>query len=141
MAGDTVLVLGATGPSGICVVRELLYRNHRTIAYVRSPQKVPEDLKSKPLLEIATGEIDSPLLPQTIARTSPTTIISLLGPTASSLFSSPFAPPLPYPDYYAAHILPAAREHGVTRVLALCTISYAAPDDESNWTRALFAGW
>ncbi|KAK3299691.1 uncharacterized protein B0H64DRAFT_440048 [Chaetomium fimeti] len=143
MAGDAVLVLGATGPSGICVVRELLHRNHRTIAYVRSPDKIPDDLKSNPLLEITTGDIESPLLPQTLARTNPSTIISLLGPTPSALLTtltSPFGPPLPYPAHYADHILPAMRDHGVARILALCTISYAAPDDESNWTRAGFRG-
>ncbi|KAH6637323.1 hypothetical protein F5144DRAFT_629232 [Chaetomium tenue] len=139
MAGDAVLVLGATGPSGICVVRELLHRNHRTIAYVRSPEKIPDDLKSNPLLEIATGTIESPSLASTIARTHPTTITSLLGPTSSSL-GNPFGPPLPYPAQYAEHILPAAREHGVRRILALCTISYVTQDDESNWTRAGLRG-
>ena len=59
MAGDTVLVLGATGPSGICVVRELLHRNHRTIAYVRSPEKIPDDLKSNPLLEVSSVPFSS----------------------------------------------------------------------------------
>jgi uncharacterized protein YbjT (DUF2867 family) len=53
MATDTVLVLGATGPLGICVARELLHRNHRTIAYVRSPEKIPDELKSNPLLEVS----------------------------------------------------------------------------------------
>lgn len=55
MAGDAVLVLGATGASGICLLRELLHRKHRTIAYVRSPHKIPDDLKSNPLLEVSSS--------------------------------------------------------------------------------------
>jgi putative NADH-flavin reductase len=52
MAGDKILVLGATGPAGICLIRELLHRKHATIAYVRNPSKVPQDLASSPLLEV-----------------------------------------------------------------------------------------
>jgi putative NADH-flavin reductase len=52
MAGDKVLVLGGTGPAGICLLRELLFRKHGTIAYARNPSKIPDDLKSNPLLEV-----------------------------------------------------------------------------------------
>jgi putative NADH-flavin reductase len=54
MAGDRILVLGATGPSGICLLRELLYRHHAAIAYVRNPSKIPSDLYDNPLLEVTT---------------------------------------------------------------------------------------
>ena len=49
MAGDKVLVLGATGPAGIILLRELLHRRHATIAYVRTPSKIPRDLKDSRL--------------------------------------------------------------------------------------------
>jgi putative NADH-flavin reductase len=52
MAGDKILVLGATGPAGICLLRELLYREHATIAYVRNPSKIPSELVANPLLEV-----------------------------------------------------------------------------------------
>jgi putative NADH-flavin reductase len=52
MTGPKILVLGATGPSGICLLRELLYRNHQTVAYVRNPTKIPADLAANPLLEV-----------------------------------------------------------------------------------------
>jgi len=48
-----VLVLGATGPAGINLLRELLFRQHPTVAYVRNPSKIPEDLKANPLLEVS----------------------------------------------------------------------------------------
>lgn len=52
MTGSKILVLGATGPAGICLLRELVYREHLTIVYARNPSKIPEDLASNPLLEV-----------------------------------------------------------------------------------------
>jgi uncharacterized protein YbjT (DUF2867 family) len=51
MPSLTVLVLGGTGPAGINLLRELLHRKHKVVAYARNPQKVPEDLASHPSLE------------------------------------------------------------------------------------------
>lgn len=48
-----ILVFGGTGPAGICLLRELLYRDHDVIAYARSPSKVPEDLRANPRLEVS----------------------------------------------------------------------------------------
>jgi nucleoside-diphosphate-sugar epimerase len=52
MAGTKVLVIGATGPAGICLLRECLFRNHETVAYVRNPSKIPPELASNPLLTV-----------------------------------------------------------------------------------------
>lgn len=52
MAGTKILVLGGTGPAGICVIRELIYRKHELIVYARTPSKIPSDLASNPLLEV-----------------------------------------------------------------------------------------
>jgi putative NADH-flavin reductase len=52
MAADAVfLVLGATGASGICLLRELLYREQKTVAYARNASKIPKELKANALLE------------------------------------------------------------------------------------------
>ncbi|KAG4437136.1 hypothetical protein IFR05_007398, partial [Cadophora sp. M221] len=51
MAGTKILVLGGTGPAGICLLRELIYRKHELIVYARTPSKIPPDLASNPLLE------------------------------------------------------------------------------------------
>jgi putative NADH-flavin reductase len=53
MAGDKILVFGATGPAGICVLRELLHRKLPALAYCRNPSKIPQDLTSDPLLEVS----------------------------------------------------------------------------------------
>jgi putative NADH-flavin reductase len=64
-----VLVLGATGPSGICVLRELLHREHATVAYVRDASKIPEELKKNMLLEV--GSFSSPPMSRQIAANAP----------------------------------------------------------------------
>lgn len=50
-----VLVLGATGPAGICVLRELLSRNVPALAFCRNPGKIPKDLSDNALLEVGHG--------------------------------------------------------------------------------------
>ncbi|KAI0125306.1 hypothetical protein BJ170DRAFT_637243 [Xylariales sp. AK1849] len=125
MAGDKILVLGATGPAGICLLRELLHRQHATIAYVRSPAKIPQDLASNPLLEVIKGEMDDEAsLSAAIAQSS--TILSYLGPNTMR----PPAP-FPYPGHYAK-IFPLMREHGVKRIMAMSTVSAAEASDTFN---------
>ncbi|KAG4271548.1 hypothetical protein FPRO04_10839 [Fusarium proliferatum] len=57
MPSLTVLVLGGTGPAGICPLRELLHRKHKVVAYARSPQNIPRDLIADPSLEIIKGDL------------------------------------------------------------------------------------
>jgi putative NADH-flavin reductase len=52
MAGDKILVFGATGPAGIVLLRELLHRKLPVLAYCRTPSKIPENIFDDPLLEV-----------------------------------------------------------------------------------------
>lgn len=52
MAREKILVLGATGPAGICLLRELIYRKHATVVFARTPSKIPSDLATSPLIEV-----------------------------------------------------------------------------------------
>jgi uncharacterized protein YbjT (DUF2867 family) len=52
MAGDKILVLGGTGPAGICLLRELVFQKHPTVVYARRPDKVPADVASNDLIEV-----------------------------------------------------------------------------------------
>lgn len=52
MAGDKILVLGGTGPAGICLVRELVHRKLPMIVYARNPDKLPAELSKDPLIEV-----------------------------------------------------------------------------------------
>ncbi|KAI1077460.1 NAD(P)-binding protein [Whalleya microplaca] len=116
MAGDKILVLGATGPAGICLLRELIFWKHKTIAYARNPSKIPEDLVTSPFLEVVKGEMDDvTTLASAVARCN--MILSLLGPNEMRP-----KVPIPYAGYYSK-LFPIMREHGVKRIMAMSTCS------------------
>jgi putative NADH-flavin reductase len=48
-----ILVLGATGPAGICLLRELISSNYHIIVYARNPAKIPTDIASQELLTVS----------------------------------------------------------------------------------------
>lgn len=60
MDRNKVLVLGATGPAGICLLRELLSRGVPALAFVRNPSKIPKDLADNALLEVSHVEPQVP---------------------------------------------------------------------------------
>ncbi|KAL4965282.1 RNA polymerase II mediator complex subunit MED27 domain-containing protein [Aspergillus stella-maris] len=126
MAGSKVLVLGGTGPTGICLLRELVYRKHETIVYARNPSKIDENLAANECLEIIKGEMDNlELLSDAIARSR--IVISLLGPKVFDKI-----PTTMYADIYRKSVFPLMREHGVRRILAMGTPSIPRPED--SWT-------
>ncbi|KAF3003837.1 hypothetical protein E8E14_003355 [Neopestalotiopsis sp. 37M] len=131
MAGDKILVFGGTGPAGICLLRELVLRNHAAIVYARNPAKLPADLANHPLLEVIKGEIsDQKTLSTAMSRSS--TVLSLLGPQISDRNIEPSL----YADMYKNSIFPLMRQHGVRRILAMGTISIQR--DEDHWTAFQF---
>ncbi|KAJ7872250.1 hypothetical protein B0H13DRAFT_2553789 [Mycena leptocephala] len=54
-----VIVLGATGPFGVLVVKEYfkVYLDSTVITYARNPSKLPADLISNPAVTVAKGEL------------------------------------------------------------------------------------
>jgi len=54
-----VIVLGATGPSGILVVKEYfkVYPAGTVVIYARSPSKLPADIAANPAVTIVKGEL------------------------------------------------------------------------------------
>ncbi|KAK3362324.1 hypothetical protein B0T25DRAFT_524024 [Lasiosphaeria hispida] len=131
---NRVLVLGGTGPLGICLLRELVFRGHPTVAYCRNPSKVPEDLASNSLLEVVEGNMeDTEKLSQLVSRID--VVATLLGPQLGN------APdPSPIPGYYDA-LFNLMRQHSVKRIFALTTASLANVEgDGSSLTRLFLAG-
>ncbi|KAK1674119.1 hypothetical protein BDP55DRAFT_729892 [Colletotrichum godetiae] len=127
MSGKKVLVLGGTGPAGVCLLRELVHRNHATILLARSPSKLPNDLASSSLLEIIEGEMsDTKALDSAMARIS--VVISLLGPNINDKHIDPSL----YADIYRNCVFPAMKQHSVRRIVAMGTISIKQPEDQ--WT-------
>ncbi|KAF5671460.1 Formyl-coenzyme A transferase [Fusarium circinatum] len=134
MSGPAILVLGATGPSGICVLRELIHRGQHTITFVRNPAKVPQDLSENPLLEVIKGELsDFHGLSAAVARSS--AIISLLGPASLKV-----PDPTLYASFYAA-LFPIMSQHKVRRILAMGTVSDTLPQDHFSLLRWAFVAF
>ncbi|KAK0737791.1 hypothetical protein B0T18DRAFT_420582 [Schizothecium vesticola] len=133
MAGSKVLVFGGTGPAGNCLLRELLHRNHQTLAYARNTAKIPNDLKENPLLEVVQGELgDADAV--AAATFQARVIISLLGPNTIRGFE-----PSTYTDFYRV-LFGAMRQHGVKRIFAMGTLSIADPDDVFSLKRLFIVG-
>ncbi|KAF8317580.1 NAD(P)-binding protein [Clavulina sp. PMI_390] len=53
-----LLILGATGPSGLRTVELALVRQHTLTVYVRSPDKLPQSITLNPLVTTVKGELN-----------------------------------------------------------------------------------
>ena len=163
MVGSKILVLGATGPSGINVLRELEYRKLPTVVYARTVSKIPTEISQSPYIEVRASEkrsidvlgfvtllirsqviqgsffnADEAKLSSAISQCS--VIISLLGPNIGSIRG---LKPNTYADIYAQFVFPLMRQHGVKRIFAMSTVSVSRPEDKPSiirWVLA-FAVW
>lgn len=124
MSPSKVLVLGSTGPAGICVIRELLYRSHPIVAYARSPSKIPKDLSSNSRLTVIKGELND-YNTFSSALKGCSAIISHLGGD----INNPHTNPTLYTDMYRNTVIPAMRQHGVKKILLMGTIAISRPED------------
>ncbi|KAK6608110.1 NmrA family protein [Botrytis cinerea] len=114
MAGDKILVLGGTGPAGICVLRELVFRKHSIVVYARNPSKIPSDLATNSLIEIIKGD--------------------LLDQEALALAVAPS-----YSSFYEL-LFPIMRANNVRRVFAMGTLSIRRPEDKFSVIQYLVRG-
>ncbi|KAJ7693680.1 hypothetical protein B0H17DRAFT_1159440 [Mycena rosella] len=108
-----VLVLGSTGPTGILVVREALavFDGSTIVLYVRTPDKIPEDLRTHPGCIVVQGQLeDTDSLSKAMEGVD--LVLSALGP---SQFSQP----------------------PVKRLIALGTASIEAKEDKFNLAYSL----
>lgn len=124
MPTSKILVLGGTGPAGICLLRELVHRNHTVVAYARSPSKIPTDLSSNPHLSVVKGEMND-LNTFSTAIDGCSTIISHLG---AQITDTHIAPSM-YADIYRKTVVPAMRNHGVKRIFLMGTMAIQRPED------------
>ncbi|KAG7099555.1 hypothetical protein E1B28_001388 [Marasmius oreades] len=133
-----VLVLGATGPVGIQLTRELIRKlsdekpdtgsEHKIIIFVRSPQKLPQDVIFSPLITVVNAQLtDIDKLEEALEGV--VAVLSALGPSVSK---GPFHPSgQPLAKAYEG-VLGAMRKCGVKRILALGTASIPAEEDKSD---------
>ncbi|PHH50099.1 hypothetical protein CFIMG_007528RA00001 [Ceratocystis fimbriata CBS 114723] len=129
---NKILVIGATGPSGLCLLRELVHQKQDTIAYCRSPSKIPLDLSSSQYIQVMKGTLnDEGSLSAAIEQSR--IVISLLGPSSiKQPKDTEFA------DYYRT-IVCLMKNHNVQRILALGTTAIYQPEDQSSISRAIMS--
>lgn len=125
-----VLILGATGPIGILLIRQALkeYQSSTLVLYVRSPEKVPEDLANNPSVTIIKGQLDDrDILSKAMEGVE--VVLSALGP---SVKKGPFHPSnTPLANAYL-DIIDIMHQHEVKRILLLGTASITDPADKFN---------
>ncbi|KAF4257657.1 hypothetical protein V6Z90_002619 [Aspergillus fumigatus] len=121
---NTILVLGATGPAGICLLRELISSSYHVVVYARNPAKIPNDIASQGLLTVTKGEMnDHESLEKTMSPCF--AVLSLLGPSIDHKDIDPSI----YAGYYRDAVFPAMRKLGIRRIIAMGTISISHRDD------------
>ena len=114
-----VLVLGGTGPSGLLLIQEALDAGHTVVVYVRSPQKLPDSIKSNPSVTVAEGQLsDKAALSKALDGVD--AVLSALGPPVKQGITYPSNTPIAHG--YAV-LLETMKERGVTRLIALGTPS------------------
>jgi len=124
-----ILILGSTGPTGILLVREALatFDESAIVLYVRTPEKLPEDLKQNPNCIIIQGQLDNDdALSKALEGVD--VVLSALGPAQ---FTHPPGTPL---AHAYERIIRLMKVHKVNRLLALGTASIEDPSDHFNIT-------
>ena len=113
-----VLILGATGPSGLLLVQESLAAGHTVVLYVRSPQKLPEDIRANPSVTIIEGQLDDK---EALSRAleGVDAVLSALGPPVKQGVVYPSGTPIAH-GYLV--LMDAMHERGVKRLIALGTV-------------------
>ncbi|KAI5900686.1 NAD(P)-binding protein [Schizophyllum commune H4-8] len=120
-----LLILGSTGPSGLELVRTALndIPDVQLVLYVRSPQKLPEEIKSNPAVTVVEGTLeDTAALERALEGVD--AILSALGATGPSHPKN-----TPIAKFYS-RLMKLMRERGIKRFLVLATPS--APDPEND---------
>jgi nucleoside-diphosphate-sugar epimerase len=125
-----ILILGATGPSGVLLIRQALqkYESCTIVLYVRSPEKIPGDLANNPSVIIIEGQLgDTEKL--TKAMEGVEVVLSALGP---SVTRGPFHPSDTPLAHAYSHIIDIMHQQGVKRLICLGTTAIKDPADKFN---------
>jgi nucleoside-diphosphate-sugar epimerase len=130
------LILGATGPSGILLVRKTLelYPEASIVIFARSPDKLPEDLAhNNSSITIIKGELtDLDALSTAIQGVK--VVLSALGPLASH-------PPGNIIATFFGHLIDLMTTHNIKRIILLSTASISDPKDKFSLVyKLLIAG-
>ncbi|CRG87023.1 hypothetical protein PISL3812_04037 [Talaromyces islandicus] len=142
MESETILILGATGGSGIAFVEEALKLPSppNLVLYVRTASKLPARLSSHPKVSVVTGYLhDYNTLDSALKAHHVTTVVSFLGAYASISAMITRATDTPIANCFPG-IISAMKQHGVRRLLALSTPSYwVEGKDVGTWKLSMYS--
>jgi hypothetical protein len=129
-----ILVLGATGETGILTLRQALEKKYLVTAYVRDKSKITADLLENGNLTVYEGDLDSAVATLKPVLENFNAIISLLGPTGAPTYKG-----TPITNFYKS-LLPELRNLPSGKrpyLLVMGTQSIVNPNDGfSFFTRA-----
>ena len=118
------LILGATGPSGLLLVRQALvaYPQGVVVIYARSPEKLPADLATNPSVIVVKGPLED-LDALENALQGVDVILSALGPGPWHPSDTPLAK-----GY--SNLIDLMHKHNIKRLLCLGTASITDEHDK-----------
>ncbi|KAG5646047.1 hypothetical protein DXG03_004470 [Asterophora parasitica] len=125
-----IIILGATGPTGVLLIRQALKQleSCTIVLYVRSPEKVPDDLKANSSVTVVKGQLDDKEA-LTRALEGVEVVLSALGP---SVTKGPFHPSnTPLAHAYSL-VIEIMQQYGINRLICLGTASIEDPADKFN---------
>ncbi|MFN3597863.1 MAG: NAD(P)-dependent oxidoreductase [Rubricoccaceae bacterium] len=122
-------VFGATGRTGVPLVRQALARGHRVTAHVRTPSRLPADLAAR--ATVVQGDV---LDAASVARAveGADAVLLALAPTSGT------GPPVQTRG--TEHVVAAMRVHGVARVVSLTGAGVPDARDEGGLGPAVVRG-
>ncbi|KAJ3511413.1 hypothetical protein NLJ89_g4117 [Agrocybe chaxingu] len=122
-----LLILGATGPCGIALIRKALavHPDYTIVVYARNPQKLPNDIQNNASVTIIQGTLDElDKLEQALEGVD--AVISALGPIPFQTTGTPIA------DFYGRFI-DLLYKHNIKRFMPLATPSHRDEHDGKQW--------
>ncbi|KAL4899186.1 hypothetical protein BDW74DRAFT_171653 [Aspergillus multicolor] len=127
--GKSILILGASSPTGRLIVEEALTHNWNVKVYGR--RILPQHAEN-PLMTTIEGTLDDTDKPRQLIKGT-TVIVSVLGPSGMKIQNTPF------PSFYK-RIFDLMREQNVKRIIALSTFSVQHPKDRFSLVCRLLVG-
>jgi hypothetical protein len=120
-----ILVIGATGQTGIDFCHAALKAGHRLTLYIRNPDKLLPNLKENSKLEVIKGTLENQEGLKQAVACGASVFVSFAGPVSRSSGT-------PVTDCMRL-IFPLLISHNYERAMILGTCSFPAPQDLGAW--------
>ncbi|WVQ65508.1 uncharacterized protein L199_003684 [Kwoniella botswanensis] len=138
MSDQHVLLLGATGASGIAFLEYVLPLpdGPKLSLLVRNKSKLPQELVTRyqHKLTIVEGQLNDEAKLEEVLKGGVTAVVSLLGPYPSLYHLLTRTKPTPIAD--SLHVVKRVmKKYGVKRLLALSTPRHSVPGEKYSWSQ------